>query len=136
MDDVERAAITRLVYRRLTDPGFRDRLTAKASDGTRPIVVVLPGDSLERLLADVERLGGAANVVLPVLNGVVVIAMAASANSDAIDPGVAQLTSDCTVGLFFARLRIDGDEAAYRFVMERPDHRRDAGSAEMVALTS
>ncbi len=131
MDDVDRSDVTEFVYRRLADPCFRERLTATASDGTRPIVVALRDDPMSRLIADLDQLGGSGNVVMPMLNGFVVIAM--RADDDDCAGEVHTLTPDCTVGVFCARLQADGDHAVYRFAIEGPD-RRESGRAEVVAL--
>ncbi|HSH61280.1 MAG TPA: hypothetical protein VK988_16890 [Acidimicrobiales bacterium] len=132
MDDVDRSDVTEFVYQRLADPCFRERLTATASDGTRPILVALRDDPMSRLTADLDQLGGSGNVVMPMLNGFVVIAMRADHDDDCADE-VHTLTRDCTVGVFVARLQADGDSAVYRFAIEGSD-RREGGRAEVVAL--
>lgn len=130
MGDVDREALTRIVYQHLSNRRFSERLVARAADGTRPILVSVPDDRLEPLIHDVMAVGGAANVALPYLNGFVVFALTVDADRSDIAP---RLATDCTVGLFFARLRSDGEHAAYRFVLENADH-TDAGCAEMVAV--
>ena len=134
MVDVDRSAITELVYRRLADPRFRERLTATAPDGTRPIVVALRDDPVRRVIAEVDALGGSGNVALPMLNGFVVFAVEGDEDAEEVDGEGHLITSECTVGVFFERLRMDGGQGAYRFVIEGPDHRREAGRAELVAL--
>lgn len=146
MLDVDRAAITKYVYKRLADAAFRDRLTATAPDGTRPIAVALREDPLNPLLKHIRRLGGACNVVVPMLNGIVVIAFdvsvtppgnARKARSKADETPV--LTTACTVGVFVERLRFDAGlsgETTYAFRIQQdlaPDE-AVSGRAEVVAL--
>jgi len=137
MASVDRAAITKFVYQRLADPSFRDCLTAKARDGSRPIIVALRDDPVRALLADVAAMGGTANVAIPALNGVVVLAVKPEPvrhRASGSEPKPEYLTADCTVGVFLERLRLDGGEATYRFVVRGPDRKTKHGSAEVVAL--
>lgn len=83
MGDVDRDAVSRVVYRHLADPAFRERLTARDQDGSRPVLIAVEDDSLESLLRKVQAVGGNANVAVAYLNGVVVLAVKA----DDVDSG-------------------------------------------------
>lgn len=140
MPDMDRAAITRLVYQRLADPKFQRRLTAIAPDGSRPIIVALLDDQMQALIDKVRAAGGVGNVVVPALNGIVVIATEAMPLSrrPLKDPAQAQLLrSDCTVGVFVERLWLEagaGGSAAYDFAVSGPDESTERGHAQVVAL--
>lgn len=142
MPNVDRASMTRLIYRRLTDPDFRDRLSAVAPDGSLPIIVTLRDDPMTDLLHKVATAGGAANVVVPALNGFLVIDMEVGGSSASAGPGsdTDKLTADCTVGVFVARLAVDNDAATYHLIMEPDDeataHDHAGGRAKVVALGS
>lgn len=75
MANVNRSTLTRYVYQRLAEPDFRQRLTATSPDGSHPIIVALRGDPMAGLLQKLHKAGGAGNVVVPVLNGFVVLAI-------------------------------------------------------------
>ncbi len=112
----------------------------------RPIAVALREDPLEPLLVHIQQLGGACNVVMPLLNGVVVVAFelagppSAAARESRSEPGTAAvLTTACTVGVFVERLRMDASvagEAIYAFKVQRnrPSDEAVSGKAEVVAL--
>jgi len=53
----DRAAITRFMYQRLARPSFRRCLTARAPDGTRPVVVALRDDHVDSLLSKINANG-------------------------------------------------------------------------------
>ncbi len=74
MLDMDRATLTEMVYSLLSDPTFRRRLTATAPDGSHPVVVVTREDSVSSMLTRLDALGGSGNVVVPVLDGLVVLA--------------------------------------------------------------
>ena len=141
MPDMDRAAMTRLVYQRLANLEFRERLHATAPDGTRPIIVAMREDLIRTLIDQVRTVGGAGNVVFPALNGIVVVAMEAefgslSADTRGITPAL--LRDDSTVGVIFERLVLDmtsgGPEVTYTFVLEGPNERTEHGEAKVVAL--
>ena len=141
MRDVDRNAITKLVSRKLADPSFRERLTAKAPDGSHPITVALREDPMGDLIAKLVAVGDASNVVVPLLNGFVVIAMTTNAVGEGVAGGadLPLLTTDCTVGVFLQRARLDAgggpiQDAVYGFVVEGPNHKANAGRAELVAV--
>jgi len=142
---MDRAAMTRLVYQRLADPGFRRLLHATAPDGTRPIIVVMPDDPILGLLHQVRAAGGSGNVVFPALNGVVVLTMEAASDATSTDIEGAEgdvtpspLRSDSTVGVFLERLRLDvafsGPAVSYEFIVEGTDERTERAEAKVVAL--
>lgn len=130
---VERALVTRSVYENLADRQFRECLTATAADGSHPIMVVLADDPMRDLLDKLTAVGGIGNVVMPRVNGFLVVSMAADATDDATDDAVENLTPDCTVGVFFARVFSDCG-GSYRFVVEDDGRRRESGHAELVAF--
>jgi hypothetical protein len=137
--DMDRAAATRFVYQRLIDPMFRQYLRAAAQDGSHPVIVALKDDLIDTLIGQVLALGGVSNVVIPTLNGVVIIAMGAEVGETITGTGAPpRLRSDCTVGVFFERLKMDllGADAAivYQFAVDGPGIRVEHGSAEVVAL--
>lgn len=138
MADMDRAATTRFVYERLARPGFRSRLTATAPDGTRPVIVTMREDPLGVLVDQVRTAGGAGNVVLPTLNGVVVLAVTTVEGDGAPDGGLPALRSDCTVGVLLARLGLDGllpeEGVVHDFTVVGPDSRTERGRAELIAL--
>lgn len=132
MDDVQRQELNRLVMRSLQDRAFRERLTARDSKGLHPILIVGLDDSLRSMLAKVQDAGESANVVVPYLNGVMVVAVDIMVGS--ADPMIGLLTPDCTVGVLLERLRQDADDegAAVFGVPDSPTSAR----AELVALAS
>jgi hypothetical protein len=137
MVDVDRDAVGRFVFGRLaSDAEFRARLTATAPDGSRPILVALPGDRMSSVLANLDAFGGAGNVVVPLYGGVVVLAMrnAAPRVVGAFEPSDRDITPDCTVGVFLQRVSGDADQSGYRFIFEHDGH-TDAGTAELVAIS-
>lgn len=138
MADMDRAATNRFVYQRLARPGFRKRLIAAAPDGARPIIVLMREDPISALVDQVRAVGGAGNVVLPTLNGIVVLAV--TTVDDEFPPGDGEaptLRSDATVGVLFERLTLDGligGDTVHDFAVIRPDNRTERGQAEVVAL--
>ncbi|MBX6391806.1 MAG: hypothetical protein IRZ08_22930 [Frankia sp.] len=59
----------------MRDPKFAQKLTVRNEDGERPVVVVLPDDSLGYLFDRVENYGGSANVVVDFGASVMIIAV-------------------------------------------------------------
>ncbi len=70
---MDHAAATRLAYLRLIDPAFRRHLRAVDPEGNHPIIVALRDDSIGSLVDQLLVRGGVSNVVVPSLNGVVII---------------------------------------------------------------
>lgn len=142
MPDMDRAAMTRLVYQRLVNLEFRERLQATAPDGTRPIIVAMREDPIRALIEQVKAAGGSGNVVFPALNGIMVVTMEAELGSVSTDTRgdvtPALLRDDSTVGVLFERLVLDmasmGPEVNYTFVLEGPNARTERGEAKVVAL--
>lgn len=132
MRDSERQELSRFVYQHLRERDFRDRLVASAPDGTKPIITVLPSDRTHDLLKNLAALGGAANVVLGVANGVLIFVM--EQTGEAAQDDVHVLTADCTVGVLLARVMVDGDKGQYRFAS--PGDENGVGWAELVGLKS
>lgn len=135
----DRAEVTRLVYRRLAEPAFRERLLVQDDEGTHPIIVALRSDTVGSLVSEVAAVGGAANVAIPALNGVVFVAMVGEPARPArsATKGTARakhLSASCTVGVFLEQLGYDGGEGRYRFVIEGPERQRERVSAQAVAV--
>jgi hypothetical protein len=133
MHDAARDRATALIFQRLADPEFRYLLTAAAPDGSHPLFIALASDPVETMLEYLDSVGGAGNIVIPYLNGVVVLAVTPA---DPGDLGVTEpepLTGDCTVGLFAQRVQVDGDNGVYRFMFDHAGH-TDAATAELVAI--
>jgi len=85
--------------------------------------------------------GGAGNVVVPLLNGIIVVALEGEPTEPAGDAGsdgdVQHLTASCTVGVFVERLKLDaspGHEIVYRFTVDGHRKPRPVTRAELVAL--
>jgi len=135
MGDMDRTTLCRFVYRRLADPLFRERLTAAADDGSRPLIFCLPDDSLRLLVERVKGYGGAANVFVATAPGVLGIDFRAS-DEKAVPTRAPRLNEACTVGLFVERLRIDASgtgRSVYKFAVASDDS-VDSGTAKVVAL--
>lgn len=132
MPETDRATMTRLVYQRLADAGFRRCLTAGDADGTHPIIVALRDDLMGTLTEKIGSAGGSANVVIPVLNGFIVLAMECEPGESGPDSEV--LAPDCTVGLFVERLHIDDEGTTYHLATEDEHPRPESGRARLVAL--
>jgi len=130
----QRAAVTHLIYERLADPAFQQTLIATDAEGNAPILVALPSDPVHRLLRDVARVGGSANVATPYRNGIIVYTVEAEPGAAGGRGRSADLDAGCTVGVLLERLHLDGDEATYRFAVALPDHTRGVGRAEVVAV--
>jgi hypothetical protein len=136
---MDRAATTRFVYQRLTDPRFRQHLRAAAPDGSHPVVIALRDDLIGTVIGQVLAHGGLSNVVIPALNGVIIIVMEAEVEETTTgDCAPPRLRTDCTVGVFFERLKLDvlGADAAivYQFAFAGPGDHVKHGFAEVVAL--
>lgn len=140
MADMTRAELTRRVYSRLRQDEFRSRLAAVSPCGRRPVLIALRDDPVQQLLDQVRDVGGSANVVLPLLNGFIVLLIVAEHRLDdgPPPPGVSLLRGDCTVGVFYERLRFDasvGGPTSYGFVLEaETGGASEVGRAELVAL--
>lgn len=134
MASMDREQVLRFVYRRLADPALRARLIVRDSEGTSPLLVALREDKMRDVLADLSAMGGAANLVVPLLNGVAILALSADEAVDRDEPSPGDLlAAECTVGVLLERLHMDGDEARYAFVMhEQGSHRH--GQAELIAI--
>jgi len=110
--EVDRMAISADIAKRLNDPSFRAILSSTAPDGSTPIIPALRSDILRDVLVDVNAAGGAGNVVVPIANGYMVIALKAVAavHSRAKQPPA--LDPRQTVGVLMARLIEDGGVGA------------------------
>lgn len=138
MVSMDRQEANRLVYRRLIEPAFRERLTAVDADGNHPILVVLPSDSVDNLLTQLGSVGGAANVVTPFLNGLVALTMHAANNPLATPVDLPRLRRDCTVGVLLAQVLQDLPDrqgaVGYQFVVAGHDSTDSLARAELAAL--
>jgi hypothetical protein len=138
MRDMDRAELTKAVYNKLTESRFRERLTATAPDGSRPITVALREDSIRSLLERIELVGGSSNVVVPTLNGFVVISVVGeSGRKRSTDQRPDVLNGHCTVGVFMERLRLDGphgEAVTYLFEVKDRAQKTERGRAELVAV--
>jgi len=132
MSDLNRANVTRFVYEQLRNRSFRSKLKVTSSEGATPIVVALPSDPTSTLLSELDAVGGAANVVLPVGDGVLIFGMHQADGDDTED--IPTLTERCTVGVFLARVVSDGGRGRYKFRGLGSDH--ESGRAELLGLAS
>jgi hypothetical protein len=131
--DVDRRWLRSYVLRRLADPSFCEGLTAVAPDGSRPVIVALRDDGMTDVLRELHARGGSGNLIVPHFNGYVIVAMTRLTGAPDEQHGSepVALTTECTVGLFVERLKMDGSELYY-FVGETDSH--DFGTAEVVGL--
>lgn len=136
MRDMDRAAINRMVVQKLVDPEFRRRLTATAPDGTRPIIVGLRTDMMSEIIVSTVRLGGAANIAVPWLNGILIYTLTAERGHKVSKAGRSGHIGDCSLGVFLERLRCDGNDdqtSVYAFTFDGPEQPNQA-RAELVAV--
>lgn len=135
MPDMDRADLTRMIYRKLLDPRFRHRLSARDTEGSHPILVAMRTDRMMAMLHQVESVGGAANVIVPSLNGFLVLAVEADETPDDAPGAVPTLDAASTVGAFLELLRLEvpsGDNYSCRFVVDGTQP--ESGFAELVAI--
>lgn len=141
MGDDQREAVRRFVYKHLPDRDFQQAFTAVNSDGERPILIAIREDLISSVLAEALAAGGAANVAVPLLKGVVVLAMTSmqvSALRDALsDPfdSPREIDADCTVGVFLQRMIDDapgGEAMEYSFRVSSQSDRVSRSRAQAV----
>ncbi|MGH7069176.1 MAG: hypothetical protein ACREFO_04075 [Acetobacteraceae bacterium] len=133
MADVDREAITSYALQRLLDPKFRRRLQATTPDGEQPIIAALPHDLLSDVWGQVHDLGDAGNVLFPLGDGFLLLAMTLTQVSDRESEAPDRLRDECTMGLFVARLMHDGgmaNEVVYRVT----DEVVEKGRADLVGV--
>lgn len=132
-----RADVTRSLYANLKDREFRARLEAVDQDGDYPLVVVLPDDLMRDVIGKLHSVGGNGSLVMPKAGGFMVVSMIHTPLDEMVATcghSPADLTPDCTVGAFFARVFSDGDEGgAYQF-MDDAGTVQERGHAELVAV--
>lgn len=129
MPDVDRAAVTREVFRKLAeDVDFRRRLGASGVDGAA-IIVAFREDRMGWVLDQLLAVGGSGNVVVPHLNGLIVVEFERTRRVKD-DDSADLLTQECTLGVFIEHMQIEG-RRAYRFA---DDGVPMTGEAEMVAI--
>ena len=81
----ERAELSRRVGRAMLLPPEQSGLTVVRADGTRPVVLALPTDTLASVLRQVHELGGSANVVLPRAGNLLVLAVRGDGQHEGTD---------------------------------------------------
>jgi hypothetical protein len=132
----ERDQVSSSILKRLTDPAFRKLLTATTPSGEHPVIPALRSDLLGRVLSDVQASGGAGNVVVPIANGYMVIALTTPPRTVGETTTHRPIKADCTIGLLIARLIDDGCEdgemLTYCLVGSGPK----AARADLVGLAS
>jgi len=137
VNDVDRSALTADVAKKLVEPGFAKLLSAVAPDGTTPVIPALRSDVLEDILKDVQAAGGAGNIVVPVMNGYLVIALKFVNSRKAADHDAATLAAKMTIGVLIARIMEDGGKGAtltYRIAIEgRKEARADLAGLAVAA---
>jgi hypothetical protein len=139
MVEMTRDEVARIILQRLAEPAFRKRLSATTADGSHPIVVSYISEQVKDMLAQVDGAGGAANVAIPCVNGIMVLAVTSPEGLPSADTlGSGTLNPHCTVGVLLQRLKWDGGNAIY-FMVEpsgeaNGDMRPSSGRAELVAL--
>lgn len=117
MDDMTRHDdLLRLVHQQLVNRDFAKRFAPMTESGERTIVVALREDTIFDLCTRVHDIGGAANVVVPMFDGLIVFNMKSSSLAGLSDltDGPAAVDGDATVGVIIQRLMDDGGEATYR----------------------
>lgn len=128
MCDVDRGSVTQFVYNHLRKPEFRRQLHAVREDGSRPIVVLLASDPIDRLVDELDALGSRANVVMGLGSGVLIFTLdEADDDRETVD-----ITGDCTVGVFVARMLTEDGPVGYRFVRRSAGAGEHSGHAELV----
>ena len=110
MANKERDDLLAEVLSRMGDPAFRNLLCAVAPDGSHPLIPAFKSDTLHGVLSDVQASGGAGNVVVPLANGFMIIAMSTSSRSVGETATHPPLDVNCTIGVLLARLVQDGRE--------------------------
>jgi hypothetical protein len=111
-------------------------LTAVTPDGEHPIIPALRSDLLGRVLSDVQAAGGAGNVVVPVANGYIVIALTTAPRSVGETTTHPPLRADCTIGLLVARLIQDGCEDGKTHTYCLVSSGRKAARADLVGIAA
>lgn len=136
MPEMNRTDMTRLIHRKLLDADFRQCLTAQDAEGAHPIVVAMRSDSMITVLRELESVGGAANVVVPALNGFVAVVIHADPTPEVgFTTATPMLGAGSTVGTFLEMLRLEvpaGEHCSCRFVVT--GQHRGSGQAELVAI--
>jgi len=112
MADDRHKDIAREALGRLAERSFRNKLTAIAPDLSRPVIPALRDDPFYRVVEQVNRSGGAGNVVVPFASGLVILALHVThvSRDEANDHPL--LSADVTVGLVLTRFLQDVDEGA------------------------
>jgi len=112
--DMERDSIIAYAMRRLTEKGFRDKLTAVAADGSMPIIPALLSDRFSDVIGSVQSEGGIGNIVLPAPGGAGYVVLATRIRSIICEDSLqySTLSSDITMGLVIARVFGDGDSGS------------------------
>jgi hypothetical protein len=107
MVDERRQAVAKDALSRLAERSFRQKLTAVAPDGSRPVIPALLEDRFYEVVEQVHRSGGVGNVVVPFAAGLIILALHTShvSNDESID--YPMLSPEVTVGVVIARFLQD-----------------------------
>lgn len=116
---MKRDQLRSLVLRQLVHRDFAKRFEANA--GRAQIVAALPEDNLDWLHAEVGKMGGTANVVTPVLDGLIVFSMQTTRHGSGEHSERPKLDGKCTVGLLVQRLIVDNGGGDYCVVTSNSD---------------
>lgn len=121
MPSVTRSDVQRHVYELLRRGDFRKKMKVRDADGSHPIVVAVPSDHAADVLDEVSAIGGRANLIVPLADGLAVCSVEMdSPTGPSLRAAAESLAGDCTIGVFLARVVADGGEGRYGFVMDRP----------------
>lgn len=117
MADMDRRqAIISAVSRSLAHKDYADRFEAFGPNRERVILAALPDDLMSSLWSEVKAVGGSANVVVPLFEGLVCFAMTPTPAGRARQTAATRsshINGECTVGVMLARLIEDGGSADY-----------------------
>lgn len=100
---MNRHEATRRVMMSLSAPGGSQRLRYVAPDGSRPIVVCTPNEYLSDVLARVDALGGAANLVLAEVKRFHVLTITSAEVDEAEGAKSQSVNPDVSMGMFWIR---------------------------------
>jgi hypothetical protein len=113
MYDMNREIATKVVYDRLRDPSFRSHLTGVAPDGSKPIAVAMLDDRFVDLAAQTVSNGGVTNVLIFMDDNKILGVTLSTIESSGVPDDGCEALSDCTVGLFVARMLQDRGTSKY-----------------------
>ena len=132
MHDMNREIATKVVYDRLRDPSFRHHLTGVAPDGSKPIAVAMLEDRFVDLAAQTVSNGGVTNVLIFMDDNKILGVTLSTVQSSGAPDQECEALSDCTVGVFIARLLQDRGSSKYSVRLS--SEVMSDGLAELVSL--